>query len=77
MNWFSGVVVYVVVWWIVMFCVLPIGVRPAEEGHLGHDAGAPANPRLGFKVLLTTGISAVVFLAIYGVIVSGWFSFRR
>jgi predicted secreted protein len=76
MNWMSGIVVYVVVWWLVMFCVLPIGVTPAGEAHLGHDAGAPANPRLGFKVLLTTGITTVLFGIIYWIIVSDWISFR-
>ena len=76
MNWLTGVVVYVIIWWVVLFCVLPLGVRPAEEGDLAHDAGAPANPRLGYKALLTTGISAVVFCAVYLVIRSDWISFR-
>ena len=76
MNWMSGVVVYVVLWWLVMFCVLPLGVTPAAEEHLGHDAGAPANPRMGFKVLLTTGITTVIFGIIYLIIVSDWISFR-
>jgi len=76
MNWVTGIMVYVVVWWLVIFCVLPIGVTPANEGHLGHDAGAPANPRMGFKVLLTTGIATVIFGIIYFIIVSDWISFR-
>ena len=76
MNWVTGIVVFTITWWLVLFCVLPIGIRPAEEGHLGHDAGAPANPRIGFKMLLTTAIAAAVFVAIYLVIQSGWSSFR-
>jgi predicted secreted protein len=72
----SGIVVFVVLWWLVMFCVLPFGVSPAGEEHLGHDAGAPANPRLGFKVLVTTGISAVLFGIVYLVVISDWISFR-
>jgi predicted secreted protein len=76
MNWVEGVVVYVITWWLVIFCVLPIGVKRAEEEHLGHDAGAPANPRLKFKALLTTGITTVIFIAIYWVVSSPYLSFR-
>ena len=76
MNWMSAVVVYVVLWWLVMFCVLPLGIRPAGESHLGHDAGAPANPRLGFKALLATGIAAALFAVIYLIVISDWISFR-
>jgi predicted secreted protein len=76
MNWVEGVVVYTIIWWLVIFCVLPIGVRRAGEEHLGHDAGAPANPRLKFKVLLTTGITTVLFVIIYLVVASPYLSFR-
>jgi predicted secreted protein len=76
MNWFTGIMVYVVIWWLVIFCVLPIGVTPANEAHLGHDPGAPANPRMGFKVLLTTGITTVIFAIVYLIIISDWISFR-
>ena len=37
MNWVEGIVVYVITWWLVIFCVLPIGVKRAGEEHLGHD----------------------------------------
>ena len=76
MNWVEGVVVYVITWWLVIFCVLPIGVKRAGEEHLGHDAGAPADPRLKFKALLTTAITTVIFIAIYLVVSSPYLSFR-
>lgn len=56
---------YATIWWIVLFAVLPLGVRSAEEAGEdrpeGADPGAPAAPRLAKKALLTTVISAVVF----------------
>ena len=76
MNWVSGVAVYVCLWWVVLFALLPVGVRPADQPERGHDAGAPANPRLPLKLAVTTGISAVLWLAVYAVIQSGIFSFR-
>jgi len=77
MNWASAVLVYVVLWWLVLFCMLPIGIRPAEEGHLGHDAGAPSNPRLGLKALITSGIAAILLLLFYLLIHSGLISLRQ
>ena len=76
MNWVSGIVVYTVIWWLVIFCVLPFGVEPANEQHLGHDAGAPANPRLKMKVLVTTAITTVIFIGVYLIIASPYLSFR-
>ena len=76
MNWVEGIVVYTITWWLVIFCVLPIGVHRAGEEHLGHDAGAPANPRLKFKALLTTAITTVIFIGIYWVVSTPYLSFR-
>ena len=61
----SGIVVYLLVWWMTLFCVLPIGVVPHQEGNIGTAGSAPENPKLKFKFLLTTGIAAVVWVIIY------------
>ena len=60
--------IYVVVWWITIFAVLPIGVRSQdEEGSVvsGTEPGAPAMPRLKLKVLITTVIAAIIVFLIY------------
>ena len=47
-----------------LFAVLPWGVRSQEESGAvvpGSDAGAPATPRLLFKIAMTTVIAAAVF----------------
>jgi predicted secreted protein len=41
--------------------ILPIGVRISEQGERGLDAGAPDNPRIGRKIVLTTGVSIPLF----------------
>jgi predicted secreted protein len=64
----SWVAIYVVVWWITIFAVLPIGVRSQDEmGAVtpGSDPGAPAAPRLGMKALITTLIAVVITALIY------------
>ncbi|MGB8274517.1 MAG: DUF1467 family protein [Alphaproteobacteria bacterium] len=77
MGWFGGLVVYICVWWVVLFAVLPWGVRIADEPEPGHASSAPINPRLGLKVLVTSAISAVIWLGIYAVVVSNIISFRE
>ena len=76
MSWVSGIVVYVILWWIVLFMVLPFGVRRSEEVEPGHEAGAPANPMLWRKALITTAIAAVLWGLAYWVIESDLISFR-
>jgi predicted secreted protein len=64
-----SIVVYFTIWWVVLFAILPIGVRSATEAHVvdappGSDPGAPAAPNLGRKALWTTLVAAVVFVAL-------------
>jgi predicted secreted protein len=63
---------YFITWWMVLFTVLPIGVRIPDEGDevpKGSADSAPVEPHMLRKVLATTVISAVVFAIIYAVIV--------
>jgi len=59
-----GIAIYVIIWWTVLFAVLPIGVRTqGEDGTVvpGTPESAPAAPRLARVVILTTLISALLF----------------
>ena len=76
MNWVSGILVYVMIWWIVLFMVLPWGVRPPDNPEPGHASGAPANPMLGRKVAITTATATVLWGIAYYVIESGLLTFR-
>lgn len=77
MGWVTGIVVYVLTWWITLFAVLPLWVTPAEPDDPGHAAGAPQRPRLLLKVAITTVVSALIWLGIYALVSSPWFSFRE
>jgi predicted secreted protein len=76
MTWVQGIVAYVVIWWVVIFAVLPFGIRPVEEGDIGHAAGAPANPRLWFKAGVTTIVAAVLWVGLFILVKSDLVSFR-
>jgi len=77
MNLLTGIVVYVLVWWIALFAVLPLWVTPTEPGDLAHGSGAPKNPYMFRKLVLTTIIAAVIWLGIYLLVTSPWLSFRE
>ena len=72
----SAIAIYFIIWWTVLFAVLPIGVRNAHEAQseveTGHEPGAPVNPQLGRKALITTLIATFVFAIIYGIVTQRW-----
>ena len=68
MNAVSAVVVFLVIWWLVLFMVLPFGVRRNEAPEEGHDHGAPVQPMLWRKAAATTAISAVLFAIVYVIV---------
>ena len=66
MSLTTALAVYFIVWWIVLFAVLPWGVRSqAESGDVapGTDPGAPAVPNLRAKLVWTTIVATIVFAA--------------
>ena len=77
MAWVTGIVVYVLVWWVTLFAVLPLWVTPAEPNDPGHAAGAPQRPRLLLKMAITTVVSALIWLVIYLLVKSPWLSLRE
>jgi predicted secreted protein len=66
----TAIAVYFLIWWIVLFTVLPWGVRSQQEdGEISHgsDPGAPALPRLLAKLLWTTLVATAIFAACYAI----------
>jgi len=58
---------FVICWWLALFCVLPIGVKSLEESGESapsHDQGAPAAHGLRRKALWATGLGAVVWIGV-------------
>ena len=76
MGWLSGVFIYFLIWWIVLFTVLPWGVRVPDRPEAGHAPSAPVNPRIGLKLIATTVIAGVVWAGVWYVMSHGWITFR-
>ena len=77
MGWFTGIVLYVLIWWTALFAVLPWGTRPVAKPDAATGwRGVPEQPRIGRKLVVTTLVAAVIWGVCFGVIESGWLSFR-
>ena len=77
MHWFTSVLLYVLIWWTVLFAVLPFGTKPEPGPNQATGwRGAPARPLMGRKLAATTLVSAVLWAAGMLLIRSGWVSFR-
>ena len=72
MDLVGGVVAFLIIWVVVLFTVLPFGVRQPDEPEEGHMPGAPDNPRIGLKFAITTGIAAVLWAILYVSVEIGW-----
>ena len=66
MSTTGSIVVYVMIWWIVFFALLPIDVNRNKIKKIeGEDSGSPENPKILKKFIYTTIISTVIFLILY------------
>ena len=65
----GSLVVYIIIWWIIFFSVLPFGIKSNKEAFRdsihGIDPGAPKNPKIARKFLITTIITSIIFIVIY------------
>lgn len=77
MELVSGIVVYILLWWWVLFMVLPFGAKAPETIEKGHAPSAPEKPRLLKKMLITSVIAAVLWFGVDAIISSGIFTFRE
>lgn len=69
-----GLALYFIIWWTVLFAVLPFGVRTqGEAGEIvpGTPASAPAAPRMMRTFAITTIVAAAVFGVVYAVMAGG------
>lgn len=64
----TGLVVFLLVWWMVFFTTLPLRVRSQiEAGRVveGSEPGAPEMAHIGAKMWLTTQITCLVWIAYF------------
>ena len=62
MTFSIGMVLYVMIWVVVLFLVLPWGVRLPDKIGLGHADSAPEASHIGLKLLITSVLSAFIWI---------------
>jgi predicted secreted protein len=66
MSLFLGIAIYIILWWLAFFTMLPMGAAsPHERDEItvpGVERGAPKVANLGKKALIAAGIAAVLWL---------------
>jgi len=76
MTWFATTIVFVIVWWLILFMVLPFGAAPPDEVESGMATSAPAKPRIGVKLAITTALAVALTGLIVWSIDSGLIQLR-
>ena len=68
----NHLVVFLVCWWLVFFMVLPWGIKghheTDEDFEAGIEPGAPIKANIGKKMLITTGITIIVWASFWAVV---------
>ena len=66
MSLTGSLIIYVLIWWVVFFALLPIDVnREKKQNIRGIDPGAPENPKIIKKFAYSTLITSIIFIIIY------------
>jgi predicted secreted protein len=59
-------IIYIIIWWIVFFAILPIDVERNKAVKIeGEDSGSPENPKMIKKFIYCTGITTILFFLIF------------
>ena len=64
MPWALGTALYFIIWWVMLFTILPFGIRSQHEAKdivPGSEPGAPVLTGLGRKLLINTAVAAVLW----------------
>lgn len=77
MSVVSGVVVYFLVWWVVIFAILPMGNEPIEESTSEGIAGAPKVSNIKKKFLIASVVAAVIWGGVFILVEIELFDFRE
>ncbi len=70
MTWISLSAVFFIIWWIVLFAMLPFGLRTQDDDKdvtLGTVSSAPRGAHMLKTVIRTTVVSVLIVAIFYGI----------
>lgn len=76
MSFTTAIAIFFILWWLVLFAVLPWGVRSQHESDEpmapGTDPGAPVQHRIGRTIVITTLVTAMLFAVLWAAYAGDW-----
>jgi predicted secreted protein len=72
----TGLVLYFITYWTVLFAILPWGNKAPDVPEDGQFGGAPINPRLKQKFIITAIVSAILWVIMFFLIEHKVIDFR-
>jgi len=73
----GSLVVFICIWWIIFFAMLPIDVNREKKNKVeGEDPGSPENPKILKKIVYCTLITSVIFILIYILVKNEYLNLR-
>tara|TARA_Y100001970_G_scaffold105093_1_gene131655 strand:- start:10436 stop:10681 length:246 start_codon:yes stop_codon:yes gene_type:complete len=74
----GSLIIFVLIWWIIFFSLLPIDVdRKHKQTVEGVDKGSPENPKIVKKIIYTTIITSIIFIGIFTLVKYDYLNLRR
>ena len=59
-------IIYIIIWWVVFFSILPIDVNRNRKFLVpANEIGAPENPKILKKTFYSIGITTIIFSIIF------------
>ena len=73
----GSLVVFICIWWIIFFAMLPIDVNREKKNKVeGEDPASPENPKILKKIVYCTLITSVIFILIYILVKNEYLNLR-
>ena len=72
-EFLKGFLIYVIIWWIVLFAILPFGIKKPDKVEKGHADGAPQNPLIFKKFIITSLTTFILWLIVFYIIKNQFF----
>ena len=72
-EFLKGFLIYVIIWWIVLFTILPLGIKKPDNVEKGHADGAPQNPLIFKKFIITSLTAFILWLIVFYIIKNQFF----
>lgn len=77
MNIISGIVVFMIIWWVLFFPILSMGNHVPDQHEPGCADSAPENPRITLKMTITTILTIILWFLAFYFIESDLYTFRN